>query len=77
MASKNCKISVRLTPWQEQVLHEMSTTFNVSYSLLIRTIVGSWLTDHENEIYRFIDNKLIEKSKEHANNTETGKETKA
>ena len=63
MGSKNCKISVRLTPWQEQVLHEMSTTFNVSYSLLIRTIVGSWLTDHENDIYRFIDNKLIDKKK--------------
>lgn len=60
MGNKNCKISVRLTAWQEQVLHEMSEALGVSYSLLIRTIIGSWLTTNEDYIDRIIEKKRNE-----------------
>ena len=60
MGNKNCKISVRLTSWQEQVLHEMSEALGVSYSLLIRTIIGSWLTTNEDYIDRIIEKKRNE-----------------
>lgn len=71
MGNKNCKVSVRLTPWQEQVLHELAESLDVGYSLLIRTIVGSWLATNEETLYRIID-----KNKMYADNTKTGKETK-
>ncbi len=57
--TKNLKISVRLTPWQEQVLHELSQALDVSYSMLVRTIVGSWLSEKEEYLYRIIDKKNI------------------
>ena len=57
--TKNLKISVRLTPWQEQVLNELSQALDVSYSLLVRTIVGSWLTENEEFLYNIIDKKNI------------------
>ena len=60
MGNKNCKISVRLTAWQEQVLHEMSEALGVSYSLRIRTIIGSWLTTNEDYIDRIIEKKRNE-----------------
>ena len=65
MGNKNCKISVRLTAWQEQVLHEMSEALGVSYSLLIRTIIGSWLTTNENYIDRIIEKKRNEDATNH------------
>lgn len=70
MGTKNCKISVRLSPWQEQVLHEMSEALGVSYSLLVRTMIGSWLTTNEDYIYNLIDRR----KKQHADNTETTEE---
>lgn len=68
--TKNLKISVRLTPWQEQVLNELSQALDVSYSLLVRTIVGSWLTENEEFLYNIIDKKNIK----NANNQQVRKE---
>ena len=73
MGNKNCKISIRLTAWQEQVLHEMCEALGVSYSLLVRTIIGSWLTTNEDHIYRIIDKNRIDNAK----NQQTGEKTKA
>lgn len=41
------KITIRLTPRQIQVLTELREKFGCSFSLMIRTIVGSWLTTNE------------------------------
>ena len=73
MGNKNCKISIRLTAWQEQVLHEMCDALGVSYSLLVRTIIGDWLTTNEDHIYRIIDKNRIDNAK----NQQTGEKTKA
>lgn len=54
------RISIRLTPNQELVLKEMSDALGVSISMLIRTIVGSWLTTNEDAVYRLIDKKKLE-----------------
>lgn len=58
---KGCKISVRITPNQSLVLEEMCKALDTSYSLLIRTIIGSWLTQNEDYIYHLIDKKKLEK----------------
>lgn len=63
MGNRSCKVSLRLTPFQEQVLHEMSIALDTSYSMLIRTIIGDWLSKNEDYINRIIDRK-----KEHAQN---------
>ena len=68
--NKGCKISIRITPYQEQVLQEMSQTLGTSYSMLIRTILGDWLTKNEEYIYRIIDKKKIE----NADYQQTGEE---
>lgn len=70
--NKSCKVSVRLSPWQEQVLHEMSETLGVGYSMLIRTIVGNWLTVNEEYVYRLMDKKI--KEKENGLDKQTGEE---
>lgn len=57
MTKKN-KISIRLTPYQMQCLDELSQAMNTSYSMLIRTIVGDWLNQHEEQLERIIVNKL-------------------
>ena len=41
------KLTIRLTPGQEQVLTELKELYHCSYSLLVRTIIGSWLTTNE------------------------------
>ena len=69
MGSKNCKVTVRLTAYQEQVLKELSLAFDASFSMLIRTIVGDWLTNHEEYIERIIEKRLL-----NANNTENREE---
>ena len=55
--SNKPRISVRLTANQELVLREMSDTLDTSISMLIRTIVGDWLGQNEDAIYRIIDKK--------------------
>lgn len=41
-----------------QCLDELSQAMNTSYSMLIRTIVGDWLNQHEEQLERIIVNKL-------------------
>ena len=52
------RISIRLSPNQELVLREMSEALDTSISMMIRTIVGDWITKNEEYIYRIIDKKL-------------------
>lgn len=54
------RISIRLTPNQELVLKEMSEALDTSISMMIRTIVGDWITKNEEYIYRIIDKKKVE-----------------
>lgn len=72
--NKSCKVSVRLSPWQEQVLQEMSEALGVGYSMLIRTIVGNWLAVNEEYVYRLMDKKI--KEKENGLDKQTGEEEK-
>lgn len=51
------RISIRLSENQELVLREMSDALNTSISMMIRTIVGDWITKNEEQIYRIIDKK--------------------
>ena len=46
------RVTVRLTPYQMQCLKELSTTLDTSYSLLIRTIIGDFLTKNEEYLER-------------------------
>lgn len=60
----NCKkerVSVRITGNQELVLNEMCEALGTSYSMLIRTIIGSWIAENEGRIYKLIDRKRLEK----------------
>ena len=60
MMSRSGKVSVRVTPHQELVLSELSAALGTNYSMLIRTIIGSWLTENEEYLYRLIDRKKLE-----------------
>ena len=57
MSGKKDRISIRITPNQSLVLQEMSTVLDTSVSMLIRTILGDWITKNEDYIYRIIDRK--------------------
>ena len=59
--NKKSRISIRLTNNQELVLKEMSEALDTSISMLIRTIIGSWINEYENNIYNIIDKKKLEK----------------
>lgn len=60
------KVTIRLTPYQVQVLEELRDKLGCSFSLIIRTIVGSWLTTNEEIIEGVLtrennnDHKLFE-----------------
>ena len=62
--SKSCnrkeRVTVRLTPYQMQCLKELSTNLNTSYSLLIRSIIGDFLSRNEETLERIITNKQLE-----------------
>jgi len=73
MGSKSDKISIRITPNQSLVLAEMSQALGVSYSMLIRTILGDWITKNEEYLEKIIDKKSIQ----NATNQQTGEEAKA
>lgn len=60
MGSKSDKISIRITPNQSLVLAEMSQALNVSYSMLIRTILGDWIAKNEEYLEKIIDKKSLE-----------------
>ncbi len=54
-------VTVRLKPNQYLVLKEMSESLETPISMLIRTIIYSWLTTNEDAVYRLIDKKKLEK----------------
>lgn len=54
------RVTVRLTPYQMQCLKELSESLNTSYSLLIRSIIGDFLTKNEDALERIIINKQLE-----------------
>ena len=66
--SKSCnrkeRVTVRLTPYQMQCLKELSTNLNTSYSLLIRSIIGDFLTKNEAALERI----TLKHTDEYANN---------
>ena len=68
--TKNTRISIRITPNQQLVLEEMSEALDTSISMMIRTIIGSWIGEHEDQIYRIIDEKKVKKDALHQQNTE-------
>lgn len=51
------RVTVRLTPYQMQCLKEISTSLNTSYSLLIRSIIGDFLTKNEEALERITSKK--------------------
>lgn len=59
--NKKERVSVRITGNQELVLDELCGALGTSYSMLIRTIIGSWITENEERIYKLIDRKRLEK----------------
>lgn len=62
--SKSCnrkeRVTVRLNCYQMQCLKELSTSLNTSYSLLIRSIIGDFLSRNEEALERIITNKQLE-----------------
>ena len=70
--SKSCnrkeRVTVRLNCYQMQCLKELSTSLNTSYSLLIRSIIGDFLSRNEETLERIIINKQLEDA--HAKLTE-------
>ena len=51
------RYSVRVTPNQSLVLQEIAEALDTTISLLIRTIIGDWLTKNEEYIENIIDKK--------------------
>ena len=60
--NKKDRISIRLTPYQNQVLTELSTSLNTSISMLVRTIVGDFITRNEEVLERLVmkNNQIVE-----------------
>ena len=54
------RVTVRLNCYQMQCLKELSTSLNTSYSLLIRSIIGDFLSRNEETLERIITNKQLE-----------------
>lgn len=76
MSGKREKISIRITPNQSQVLAEMSQALNTTYSMLVRTILGDWITKNEDYIYRIIDKKRCENAMDKENREKEGNQGK-
>ena len=49
------RMTIRLSASQMQVLDELREALGVNISLIIRTIVGDWLKQHEETLNRIID----------------------
>lgn len=50
------RLSIRFSPNQLQVLTELKDKYKCSYSLLIRAIVGSWITSNEGALEQVLNN---------------------
>lgn len=48
---------IRLTENQRLVLEELKNILNCNISLLVRTIIGDWLTKNEEYIYDIIEGR--------------------
>ena len=68
--NKKDRISIRITPNQSLVLQEMSEALDTSISMMIRTILGDWITKNEEYIYKIIDRHKIENNANYQQNTE-------
>lgn len=64
------RITVRLTPNQMQCLKELSESLDTSYSLLVRTIIGDFLTRNEETLERI----TMKNGELYADNSETTEE---
>lgn len=51
------RITIRITPNQMQCLKELSESLNTSYSLLVRSIIGDFLTKNSDVLDRIITSK--------------------
>ena len=51
------RITVRLTSYQMQCLRELTESLDTSYSLLVRSIIGDFLSKKEDALERIITNK--------------------
>lgn len=51
------RITVRLTSYQMQCLRELTESLDTSYSLLVRSIIGDFLSKNEDALERIITNK--------------------
>ena len=50
------RVTVRLNPRQMQVLRELTTSLDTSYSLLIRSIIQDFITRNEESLERITTN---------------------
>jgi len=57
MGTAKPRLTIRLTPNQRMVIEELARALNTNESTLIRTIVGSWLTENEDYLQDLIDRK--------------------
>lgn len=53
------KITIRVTPRQAQVLKELTDSCNCSQSLLIRMMIGDFITRNEDVLERIITGEHI------------------
>lgn len=58
--SKKEKLTIRLTSYQLQCLKELKESLNTTYSLLIRSIIGNFITQYEDSLERIIEKKQEE-----------------
>lgn len=49
------RITIRLTPYQKQVLDELKDKLDCSYCSLIRCIIGDWIKQNEEHLERIMD----------------------
>ena len=57
MGTAKPRLTIRLTPNQRMVIEELAKALSTNESTLIRTIVGSWLTENEDYLQDLIDRK--------------------
>lgn len=53
------RLSIRFSPSDFLTITELSESFNVSKSLLVRTMVTSFINKNSDSLYNLIDNKHI------------------
>ncbi len=46
-----------MTPYQHQVIRDLSESLNTSQSVLLRAIIGDWITAHEDYLDRVLNDE--------------------